>query len=322
MPGKKLLMIRKAALRALSEYLNVKRDETVLLVYDHSTRQVAAGFRNASKKTPAIMMLEIRPTGGNGREPDPGTAEMMRKYDVVIAPTKYSLTHTKAAINARESGARVATLPGINTDIFMKGLAISPDLLEKVGTKWTRILKGKHRIRITSKAGTDVEFKIGNYPIHDDNGKITGKGQYGNLPAGETYLAPDVGTANGTMIVDGSIGGLSWDRKTPPAKLILKDGMINSFQGRRAQSLKKLLAPYGRKGLVLAEFGIGTNPDLKLSGNLLGDEKVKGTIHLAFGNNSAMGGSNYVQVHIDCLIIAPNVFIDGKQVMHHGKWLI
>ncbi|HBC88315.1 MAG TPA: leucyl aminopeptidase [Lentisphaeria bacterium] len=320
MSGKKL--IRNSARRALEEYLAVKKGETILLLYDCSTRTIAEGFRSVAEENGiSFSMHEIKPTGGNGREPDPNTAARMKKYDVVIAPTKYSLTHTKAAIEARKAGARVATLPGINTDIFIKGLASSPSQLEQSGSRWLRILKGRHLVKVTSKAGTSLQFEIGDYPLKDDNGKITRSGQYGNLPAGETYLAPDIGTATGTIVVDGSIGSLPWNKNTPPAKLILEDGLIKSFEGKRAQSLKKLLAPYGKKGLILAEFGIGTNSDLKLTGNLLGDEKVKGTVHFAFGNNSAMGGDNYVQVHIDCLVIAPDVFLDDRQVMKHGRWL-
>ena len=72
----------------------------------------------------------------------------------------------------------------------------------------------------------------------------------------------------------------------------------------------------------MAEFGIGTNPFLHLSGNLLEDEKVKGTIHIAFGNSASMGGSNQVPVHIDCLIREPDIFADDVQVMEKGEWKV
>ena len=69
-------------------------------------------------------------------------------------------------------------------------------------------------------------------------------------------------------------------------------------------------------------YGIGTNPFLKISGNLLEDEKVKGTIHLAFGNSASMGGNNDVPVHIDGMVRNPDVFVDGIQVMHKGIWKV
>ena len=61
---------------------------------------------------------------------------------------------------------------------------------------------------------------------------------------------------------------------------------------------------------------------LKVSGNLLEDEKVKGTIHLAFGNSRGMGGDNDVPVHIDCVIRKPSVYIDGRLVIEEGEWRI
>ncbi len=323
MLNKRLLDLKESALRALEEYLDVGKNESVLLLYDSYTREIADGFYLAAKDNGTDMTsLEIKPTGGHGREPEDDIAKQMRKYDVVIAPTRYSLTHTKASIEARKSGARVATLPGIDFEVFTTGMRTSPSILEASGEIWCDVLDGRHEIQVTSEAGTDLRFKIGDYPIHDDNGLIHESGTYGNLPAGEAFVAPDIGSANGTVIIDGSISGLPWDRKTPSAKIILKDGVISSFEGERAQSLKNLLNPYGSKALVLAEFGIGTNPDLQLTGNLLGDEKVKGTIHFAFGNNTAMGGDNYVQVHIDCLVISPDILLESRHVMQRGKCLI
>ncbi len=323
MLNRKLISLKDSALRALEDYLDVRKGESVLLVYDSFTRDIADGFYLAAKDAGIDMTsLEIKPTGGHGREPDEDVAEQMKKFDIVIAPTQFSLTHTNAAVEARKSGARVATLPGIDLDVFIKGMKTNPSVLETAGELWCDVLDGRHEIVATSGAGTNLKFKIGDYPVHDDNGRIIEAGQYGNLPAGEAFIAPDISTAGGTIIVDGSIGGLPWDRKTPPAKIILKDGRIIKFEGERAQALKNLLSPFGDKAFVLAEFGIGTNPDLELSGNLLGDEKVKGTIHFAFGNNTAMGGDNYVQVHIDCLVIAPDVQIDSRHVMQRGKWLI
>jgi leucyl aminopeptidase (aminopeptidase T) len=59
-----------------------------------------------------------------------------------------------------------------------------------------------------------------------------------------------------------------------------------------------------------------------MTGKLLGDEKLKGTIHLAFGNNCSMGGDNNVPVHIDALVLAPDVEFDGIPVIRRGTWLL
>jgi len=73
---------------------------------------------------------------------------------------------------------------------------------------------------------------------------------------------------------------------------------------------------------VLAEFGIGTNDQAKITGNVLEDEKVLGTCHIAFGNNISFGGKVYVPLHIDCVIDKPTIFFDGKKVMGEGTFLL
>ncbi len=323
MLDEKMKNLKLSAVRALEEYLEVKQKEKVLLIFDNTTKDIATAFDLAAKELGLKLTLhEIPPTGGHAREPDDNTAQLMKKYPVVIAPTKYSLTHTKAAINARKEGARVATLPGINSTVFEKGLRSDPKKLEIAGQAWMNLLNGKHKVRVVTEAGTDITFLIGNYPVFNDCGCFFEAGFGGNLPAGEVYLAPNPGTGLGSIVVDGTIGGQPWDKNSPPAKIVIENGSIKKFEGERGQLLKETLEKAGPGALKIAEFGIGTNLHLEMTGNLLGDEKVVGTVHFAFGNNMSMGGTNDVQVHIDCILMLPDVLIDNKQVMNRGKWLI
>jgi leucyl aminopeptidase (aminopeptidase T) len=315
--------LKLSAIRALEEYLEVKQHEPVLLIFDNTTKDIAKAFELAAEELNLkITLHEIEPTGGHAREPDDKTAQLMKKFPVVIIPTKYSLTHTKATVNARKAGARVATLPGINHPVFEKGLKSDPNKLEIAGHAWMNLLNGNHKVRIITEAGTDITFLVGNHPVFNDSGCFFETGFGGNLPAGEVYLAPNPGTGTGTIVIDGTIGGQHWDKDSAPAKLVVENGTIKSFEGERALILKETLEKAGPAALKIAEFGIGTNLHLEMTGNLLGDEKVVGTVHIAFGNNASMGGDNDVQVHIDCLILLPDLLIDSKQVMYRGNWLI
>jgi leucyl aminopeptidase (aminopeptidase T) len=71
----------------------------------------------------------------------------------------------------------------------------------------------------------------------------------------------------------------------------------------------------GDKARVLCELGIGTNPATHLSSNVLEAEKVYGTCHIAFGDNSTFGGTNFVFFHTDCVIANPTITIDGRVVV-------
>ena len=71
----------------------------------------------------------------------------------------------------------------------------------------------------------------------------------------------------------------------------------------------------GDRARVLCELGIGTNPAARLSPNVLEAEKVYGTCHVAFGDNSTFGGTNSVAFHTDCVIANPTVTVDKRVVV-------
>jgi leucyl aminopeptidase (aminopeptidase T) len=312
-----------SATTAFLDYLQVSEDERSLMIYDKSSAEIADAFKQAAMESGIKLdMRKIEPTGANGADPDPKTCKMMLKYDVVIAATEFSMTHCSATRQAREAGARVGTLPGCTSDIFERGMKVSPFELSASGKKWIALLKGAREIRVLSKAGTDMSFKTGSVPFKNDDGLIHRRGECGNLPAGEVFTAPDAGTGNGKIVIDGSIGSFEWDEYSEPATVIVKDGKAVSFDGVRGKRLQETLGAVGEGGFVFAEFGIGTNPLLRLGGNLLEDEKVRGTIHFAFGNNRGFGGTNDVPIHIDGLVLSPDVFVDGKQLMKAGEWLV
>ena len=77
-----------------------------------------------------------------------------------------------------------------------------------------------------------------------------------------------------------------------------------------------------RRTETVAEFGVGTNDAARIIGNILEDEKVMGTIHIAFGNNVSMGGSVNVPIHLDGIVLSPSVEVDGKPLMDAGKLIL
>jgi leucyl aminopeptidase (aminopeptidase T) len=80
-----------------------------------------------------------------------------------------------------------------------------------------------------------------------------------------------------------------------------------------------MLQPMGKMAFNIAELGIGTNDQAIVTGAILEDEKVMGTVHIALGNNISMGGTCDVGIHLDGVILAPTVSVDGKLIMERGK---
>ena len=312
-----------AAMLALSKCMNVKPSEETLIIYDKTTLRIAEAFKSAASIMKlTLVMRKIEFTGGNGQDPDPETCEMMKQYPVALALTKYSLTHCTATRNAKAAGARIATLPGITEDVFARGLGADPEMLHKCGEKWIKKISGSHSFLVTSPVGTELRFWLGKCPVQNDDGCITKSGVCGNLPAGEIFTVPNPGTGNGILVIDGSIGSFDWKESDKPVIIHVKDGRAVFFEGERAKELEKALGKFGDKGFVLAEFGVGTNPEAEINGNLLEDEKVKGTVHFAFGNNRNFGGENDVPVHIDGIVKSPDIIMDNKEtLMRNGEWM-
>ena len=130
------------------------------------------------------------------------------------------------------------------------------------------------------------------------------RGAFGNLPCGEGFIAPLEGTAEGTLVVDGSIAGIG--RVAEPVALTVRDGHLTEANGADGARLLELLTEHGPDGTNVAELGIGTNESAILTGNILEDEKILGTAHVAFGASAAIGGTVQVPVHLDCVVLRPD----------------
>ena len=106
--------------------------------------------------------------------------------------------------------------------------------------------------------------------------------------------------------------------------MIVKKGFVVDIQGgEEALELKKMLENFNNKKVYnIAELGIGTNDKAIISGNVLEDEKVLGTAHIAVGNNTAYGGKCNAPCHLDGVFRNPTIFADDKKIMEKGRLLV
>nr|NIN00593.1 aminopeptidase [candidate division Zixibacteria bacterium] len=151
---------------------------------------------------------------------------------------------------------------------------------------------------------------------HADTGLVHNPGDFSNLPAGEAYIAPVEGTADGIIVVDGAMVG----KVKRPVRIVVKDGYATQITGdKSAEELEEILEPFGQPGRNVAELGIGTNDKAKIVGSVLEDEKVMGTVHMALGDNKSMGGNVSVQSHLDGILLRPTLWIDDRIIMENGQ---
>ncbi|MCL7414717.1 MAG: aminopeptidase [ANME-2 cluster archaeon] len=292
----------------------VKPDETVLIITDTATHPSIARalYDRAVELDCDPIVLTMEPREVHGQEPPKAVADAMSAADVVLAPTSKSLTHTQARLNANQAGVRTATMPGISLEMMESG-GITADYLAVRDIAFdlkSRLEKAKE-IRLVTELGTDIVFNMEGCDWKADHGICHEQGSSSNLPAGEVFVAPK--EAKGVFVVDGSMSGIGI--LDSPLTIKVENGQATEITGERAEQFINMLDNVGPLARNLAELGIGINPAARLIGNVLEDEKVAGTVHIALGDNSTFGGDVVAGIHLDGIITKPRLFVDGKELV-------
>jgi leucyl aminopeptidase (aminopeptidase T) len=308
---------------ALRDCMNLKSSENLLIITDDSTMKIGQALFDVGKKTAREASLVVMPVRKvNGEEPPVELADLMAKYDVVVCPTQKSLTHTAARRNACQAGARVGTMPGISEEVMIRTLKADYHAIAERTYKLSEILDRGEEVHITTEIGTDILMPIRDINAISSTGLVTKPGSFGNLPSGESYLMPEEAGTNGIFVVDGSFAGVGKIIEEA-IRITVVDGFAIAIDGgKEAKQLDAMLNPLGRNAYNIAELGIGTNDQAIVTGQILEDEKVMGTVHIALGNNKSMGGTCDVGIHVDGVMLEPTVTVDGISLMKQGTLLI
>ncbi|MFN2588623.1 MAG: aminopeptidase [Actinomycetota bacterium] len=310
-----------AARAVLDDCLRVRADEELLVVTDPGTRRIGevlvAGGRARGAEA---VLVEIEERAGHGTEPPPSVAAAMASCDVLIAPTTKSLSHTEARRAANAAGARAATMPGITEEMMARTMAADFASLRPRSREVARRLTEGSEVRIKSAAGSDLTLGIDGRTGISDDGDLSGPGAFGNLPPGEAFVAPVEATAHGRLVIDGTMWPVG--RLSEPLVFEVAEGYVRAMTGAHAAQVRAAIEPYGPEALAIAELGIGTNDAAQLTGNVLEDEKILGTIHVAIGDNHTFGGTIRVSSHQDGIVLDPTLSIDGDVVLDAGKLLV
>jgi leucyl aminopeptidase (aminopeptidase T) len=298
--------------------LAVKRGEDVLVVVDAGTRAIGEALREAAAEVGADAVLAVmdeRET--DGTEPPPPLAAAMSACDVFIAPTSRSLSHTRARKRASDAGVRGATLPGVTAGMLARVMAVDFETMAGRSHAVAELLDAASRARVTCPLGTDLELDLTGRAGLADDGNMTAAGAFGNLPAGEGFIAPLGG--DGTVFAS-SLAPLGLSEE--PVRLTVQDGRLVAAEGGLGPEYLKRLQAHGELGTNLAELGIGTNDRATLTGNVLEDEKILGTVHVAFGASAGIGGTVSVPIHLDVVVLDASLEIGGTTVLDAGRYVL
>ncbi|HEY1732704.1 MAG TPA: aminopeptidase [Terriglobales bacterium] len=314
--------------------LRMQPTEKVTLITDNECREIAASIAaelqklGASFKAFVLEDLAPRPLTDLPRE----IAEDMETSDVSIFAVKVQRNELKSRmqmtdiVNRRKM--RHAHMVNINKQIMLEGMRADYNKVDAISRKAMEIVTNAKEVRCTNPAGSDFTANLNpNYRWVKTSGIIS-RDKWGNLPGGEIFTTP--GEVNGVCVVDGVVGDYLCEKyqdlKRQPLTIEMKNNRITKVSSDNKELEQEFWAyTHTDDGSDrVGEFAIGTNIELThVIGQILQDEKFPG-IHIAFGNpyGEHTGADWYSATHIDVVGLEFNIWVDGRQIMEKGRFLI
>ncbi|MDO8671055.1 MAG: aminopeptidase [Dehalococcoidia bacterium] len=242
---------------------------------------------------------------------------------------KYSSIFDKVKDGDRR--ARGFWTPGITVDMFLRTVDIDYDLMRRQVDRLCNILNPAELVRITSPAGTDIVVSVRGRQALKDDGDFTQPGSGGNIPCGEAFISPALGGVDGIAVFDGTIALGEKPDIVPgrPIRVEIRGGFVVKVEEDSLEASRLLLAikdgekrattidkpEMARNAWHIGELGFGFNPAAKMTGNLLEDEKLLNSVHLAIGANYDHDAD--ALIHFDCLILSPTIYVDGEKISYY-----
>jgi len=324
--------MKKAALNAMQHVMDLCDRDTVLVVFDEQTWRVGDAFAQAAKELGCPTETFLIPEKERPLKAVPqAMAEKLSGISVVInalhglqEETPFRVDWIKEIMATKT--IRLGHAPNITEAMMTEGpMNVDYAAMQSDAARLMKAFEGATSVHITAPGGTDLKLDIEERTFCTDT-KITIE-QGGNLPCGEIWCAPVETSGEGLMVCDGSIGDLENPRH--PLAITIEKGKIAALTSQDEQLVQAVKEVTGvdAEADIVGELGIGLNPNAKLTGIMLEDEKALRTAHIAFGNNEDMpGGQNRSRTHRDFLFKEPTLevtFQDGtsRVLIKDGEFL-
>ena len=227
--------------------------------------------------------------------------------NAVVALSNYSTSHTRFRdLLTCACGCRYASMPLFDASMLEGAMCVDWKVIEKRSKRIARIINLAESIELKTANGSAMSFSKAGRKARADTGILTKPGAFGNLPAGEVYVAPLEGTSVGRLVLDWA----PTRELASPVTLTVEKGMVVTIEGDEpyADALREKCGER-RENANIAEFGVGTNERARRPDNILESEKILGSIHIALGDSSSFGGKVMTPFHQDFVFFRPTVML-------------
>jgi leucyl aminopeptidase (aminopeptidase T) len=298
----------------LTTCLAVKPGESVTFVTDDAHADAAYALARGAEERgarPVLIRLADRHVGGK-TAPAPVDAALAASdvaVFVLLPEDGCQLWHTPGRQRASEAGARIGLLfPPSTWDLTLADLEATDTLAAALTAADTATLR--------TAAGTDLTMSLASRPGFSCHSLVTDTGATATIPEwGDAEIGPVEGTTNGTLVLDASIPYVGIIDE--PIRMRVEHGLVTTIEGGpQARQLAEILDAAGPAARTIAELGIGTIPRGGVTGHK--DDKLLGTVHVALGHNRTLGGTVDCDVHLDGVMRAATLSLDGVPVLVDG----
>ncbi len=308
----------------LDSCLRVRSGEEVLLLTDEGTDpEVVSGLvEGIGSRGATPLVTRIPAPFIPGEEPPRAAAAALMSSGAAIELTSLFIGSSRARRRASAAGVRYLAMPGVELDTFRAGGPLTVDfdsqrdIAKVVGAAWD---KGS-TFRLTSAAGTDLRGSVEDRPGRVLDGIARADGQYMAPPDIEAGTAPVEQTATGVAVIDGDLLFMGTGPLPEPVVMHFDEGRMVGVEGTYKSRLLDMITRCNDDRMGnLAEVSMGLNPLGTICGVPMETESALGTAHIALGNSIAYGGTVNAAAHLDCVMAAATLEIDGRMVISNGE---
>ena len=329
----------EASKNALENVLEASSSERILIICDEEKAEVGEAFANGALALGLDTRLIILEKPKEPRTEIPAKLQesLTQKPDIYINLLRGNREETPFRIKlikteTQDHKARLGHCPGVTADMLTEGaLALTPEEHKGIQGNAERLIRALERtvtVGILNPAGTKLTLSAKNRKFVTDTKLDRKTMKWMNLPTGEVYVAPVEDSLNGKLVCDMAIGGIGKVRK--PVVVTAEKGRVETVFSEDKEHLRRVEETFQTDDWsdVVGEFAFGINPKARFVQEFLEAEKILGTVHVAFGNNTDMpGGKNPSKNHMDLLISNPTVTVtkeSGEKVtiLHKGHFQV
>jgi len=321
------ILMLEGAMKVVRECAGVRRGEKVLILTDPERTEVASLVAAAARDSGAEVVIAVITSGKfDGGEPPELVMPAMQAADVIFSILSRSITHSRAVKAALQAGARHLSMTRFEPHHLYRGGIRADFLAQKpVCDEMARRLGEASTARLTSKAGTDLVMSLAGRRGNSHPCVVREPGRHTSIINIEANIAPVEGTAEGTLVIDGSIPNFDIGPVSEPVIMTVRQGRVADIRGgREARRLAQILESANDPNVYLiAQLAIGLNPECReFNGSVGNDHGVYGSVHIGIGTSENLGGQHRASLHFDAAMYAPTLELDGVPVLRDGQVLI